>query len=75
MKNSDRGLSQMGSYFFPVPMHEIAKELGNTKLNFLSCHLDDVVFPKIGSEIGFQYIRSETLGNGASYCDFRFKRI
>ncbi|MCP4350236.1 MAG: L-2-amino-thiazoline-4-carboxylic acid hydrolase [Desulfobacterales bacterium] len=56
-------------------MHEIAKELGNTKFCFISCHADDVVLPQIGPELGFQYMRSGSLGSGASYCDFRFKRI
>lgn len=55
-------------------MHEIAKELGNIKYCFMSCHADDVVFPQIGPELGFQYTRSGSLGCGASYCDFRFKR-
>lgn len=56
-------------------MHELAKEMGNTKLCFLSCHLDDVVFPRIGPQIGFRYRRLSTLPEGGLCCDFRFNRI
>ncbi len=56
-------------------MHEIAKELGNTNFCFIFCHADDIAFPKMGPELGFQYMRTGTLPNGASCCDFRFNRI
>ena len=56
-------------------MHEIARELGNPKFCFIFCHVDDIGFPPIGSELGFQYMRSGTLRNGDPVCDFRFNRI
>jgi len=56
-------------------VHEIAKELGNPTLCFIHCQLDEVVFPRIGHELGFQYIRPGSLGSGASCCDFQFERL
>ena len=53
---------------------EIARTLGDRRLCFPSCHVDDVVFPAIAPQIGFEYSRASTLGQGAPRCEFRFRR-
>lgn len=55
--------------------HAVAKEYGNPAWCFPWCELDDVVYPKVGAELGFRYKRTGSLATGASKCDFRYERI
>ncbi len=55
--------------------HEVAKEYGNAAWSFPWCEIDDVVYPKMGVQLGFKYTRSGALPTGASKCDFRYERL
>ena len=72
IEDSKDALSWDVNYCF---LHEVAKEYGNPAWCFPFCNIDDVVYPKIGEELGFIFRRSGTLSTGASKCDFRFERI
>lgn len=56
-------------------VHEVAKEHGNAAWSFPWCEIDDVVFPKMGNQLGFRYSRSGSLPTGSSKCEFRYERI
>jgi L-2-amino-thiazoline-4-carboxylic acid hydrolase len=56
-------------------VHEVAKEYGNAAWSFPWCEIDDVVYPKMGKQLGFKYTRSGSLPAGASTCDFRYERF
>ncbi len=55
-------------------VHDVAKEYGNAAWSFPWCEIDDVVYPKMGVELGFKYTRSGSLATGQLKCDFRFER-
>ncbi len=55
--------------------HEVAKEYGNAAWSFPWCEIDDVVYPKLGVQLGFKYTRTGSLPTGASKCDFRYERL
>ncbi len=54
--------------------HEVAKELGNADWSYPWCEIDEVVYPRMAAQIGFNYSRSGSLPEGASTCGFRFER-
>lgn len=55
-------------------VHDVAKEYGNAAWSFPWCEIDDVVYPKMGVELGFKYTRSGSLATGQLKCDFRYER-
>ncbi len=55
--------------------HEVAKEFGNSAWSFPWCEIDEVVYPRMGAQLGFKFSRSGSLPTGASKCDFRFERL
>ena len=55
-------------------VHEVATEFGNAAWAFPWCEIDEVVYPRMGAQLGFKYTRSSSLPTGASKCDFRFER-
>jgi len=56
--------------------HEVANEFGDPYLCYPSaCYSDEVFFPWVGTQVGFQFKRAGTLATGAPVCDFRFERI
>ncbi len=56
-------------------VHEVAKEYGNASWSFPWCEIDEVVFPKMGIQLGFKYLRSGSLPTGESKCVFRYERL
>ncbi len=56
-------------------VYEVAKEYGNAAWSFPWCEIDDVVYPKMGNQLGFKYTRSGSLPTGAPKCDFRYERL
>ncbi len=55
--------------------HEIARKYGNPAWCFPWCEIDEVVYSKMGEQLGFRYQRSGALAQGSSKCDFRYERI
>ncbi len=55
--------------------HEVAKEYGNAAWSFPWCEIDDVVYPRLGVQLGFKYTRTGSLPTGESKCDFRYERL
>ena len=53
----------------------VAAKLGNPRYCYFStCYGDEVFFPKLCEQAGFDFRRTGTLGTGAPVCDFRFMR-
>ena len=55
---------------------EVAKTLGNAYLcYYATCYGDEVFFPKLCEDTGFEFTRTGTLTTGNSACDMKFSRI
>lgn len=52
--------------------HEIYKRLGIKEACFLSCNSDDILLPQYLEPLGIEFKRTNTISQGAAYCDFRF---
>jgi len=54
---------------------EIKKELGVPEATYQDCYADEVSLPGLLSKVGVKFTRTQTIANGAKFCDFRFERI
>ncbi|MCE1251918.1 MAG: L-2-amino-thiazoline-4-carboxylic acid hydrolase [Anaerolineae bacterium] len=55
---------------------EVSKSLGNAAHCYYStCYGDEVFFPRLARQVGFEYSRSGTLAQDKPFCDHCFKRI
>ena len=54
---------------------EVAKKMGNGRYCYYStCYGDEVFFPHLCEQVGFNFRRESTLALGAPVCDMRFTR-
>ncbi|MHA1109620.1 MAG: L-2-amino-thiazoline-4-carboxylic acid hydrolase [Promethearchaeota archaeon] len=54
---------------------ETKKELGVPEATFQDCYGDEASLPGLLEKVDVKFSRSNTIANGAKFCDFRFERI
>lgn len=55
--------------------YETKKELGVPEATFQDCYADEVSLPGMLDKVDVKFTRTQTIANGAMFCDFRFERI
>jgi hypothetical protein len=53
---------------------ETKKELGVPEATIQDCYSDEASLPGLLEQVGIKFSRSQTIANGAKFCDFRFTR-